>query len=114
MRIVVVSSLLAINVQYNQSERQQWSEGINKESSEILIIKCHEVSEVANRDVRDLKLRLDVKLQNILTLFVKLKFMHLIEELMAEIHSIKLSFGEPGIAPITVAICEKVCTYSVD
>ena len=67
-----MSSLLAINVQYNQSESQQWSEGINKESSEILIMSSEEGLEEGTRDVRDLKLSNDVNILSILTLFAKL------------------------------------------
>ena len=67
-----MSSLLAINVQYNQSERQQWSEGINKESSEILIIRSEEGLKEASRDVRDLNLSNDVNILSILTFWVKL------------------------------------------
>ena len=67
-----MSSLLAINVQYNQSERQQWSEGINKESSEILIMSSEEGLKEASRDVRELKLSIDVNILSILMFFVKL------------------------------------------
>ena len=67
-----MSSLLAINVQYNQSERQQWSEGINKGSSEILIMSSEEGLKEASRDVRDLNLSNDVNILSILTFCVKL------------------------------------------
>ena len=108
-----MSSLLAINVQYNQSERQQWSEGINKESSEILIMSSEEGLEEGTRDIRDLNLSKDVNLLKYTYVVRQAGLMQLSEELMTEIHCIELSFGEPGIAPITVAICEEVCTKSV-
>ena len=56
----------------NQSESQQWSERIYKESSDFLIITNEEFLEVAERDVSDLKLWKDVKLSSILTRFVRL------------------------------------------